>query len=95
MSVLLPANGAASQGMHAPHQRHAPPWRAAAASLGSLQGFEQFSRECDQSSFKAAIEEAQQYKSTGGGACRAGELGCVAVWAHVSSGGSKRACTAP
>lgn len=35
-----------------------------------LQGFEQFSRECDQSSFKAAIEEVQIYKATGGGGCR-------------------------
>lgn len=29
------------------------------------EGFEQFSRECDQSSFKAAIEEVQIYKATG------------------------------
>ncbi|KAL4437202.1 hypothetical protein ABPG75_004341 [Micractinium tetrahymenae] len=29
------------------------------------EGFEQFSRECDQSSFKAAIEEVQHYKATG------------------------------
>lgn len=30
-----------------------------------VQGFAQFTRECDQASFKAAVEEAQRYIATG------------------------------